>query len=226
MQENIHNFNGNPESVTLMGLSAGAVLVHLLALSNKTEGLFHRYILHSGTALCPWGYRYKKPYRQNCLELARLVGCLPNATASNEMIAVADSEEKNRQSGDVYNASGDDETEKDEEMMKCMRTVNTSKMLEMAQEIVSIRDHIAIFCAYLFNLSYCDSFRYLFVSKKKTITFLTPTLEEESDDAIVTMNPFKVVRDGLFRDIPAIVEIVQDEGLTSMCKTFIYCSFS
>lgn len=52
-----------------------------------------------------------------------------------------------------------------------------------------------------------------------------PTLEEESEEAIVTVNPFKLMKDGLFRDIPAIMQVVKDEGLiVSLGKTFIiYC---
>lgn len=53
----------------------------------------------------------------------------------------------------------------------------------------------------------------------------TPTLEEESEDAVVTMHPFKVMKDGLFRDLPALILVTKNEGLiVSQRKTFItYC---
>lgn len=53
----------------------------------------------------------------------------------------------------------------------------------------------------------------------------SPTLEEESEDAIVTIHPFKAIKDRLFRDIPAIILVVKDEGLVkTLGKTFIiYC---
>ncbi|CAN9499150.1 unnamed protein product [Ophioblennius macclurei] len=46
----IHNFGGNPDSVTIFGESAGGVSVSLLLLSPLSDGLFHRAIAESGTA--------------------------------------------------------------------------------------------------------------------------------------------------------------------------------
>ncbi|XP_017480526.1 PREDICTED: esterase B1-like [Rhagoletis zephyria] len=54
IQENIANFNGDPNNVTLFGESAGAASTHLLMLAPKAQGLFHKAILQSGSALCPW----------------------------------------------------------------------------------------------------------------------------------------------------------------------------
>ena len=56
VQENIANFGGNPNSVTLFGESAGALSVAMHLLTPKSNGLFHRAIMQSGTALAPsWG---------------------------------------------------------------------------------------------------------------------------------------------------------------------------
>ncbi|XP_034443060.1 fatty acyl-CoA hydrolase precursor, medium chain-like isoform X2 [Hippoglossus hippoglossus] len=49
-QQHIHNFGGDPDSVTIVGESAGGVSVSLLLLSPLTEGLLHRGIAESGTA--------------------------------------------------------------------------------------------------------------------------------------------------------------------------------
>ncbi|XP_075164678.1 esterase B1-like [Haematobia irritans] len=54
IKENIHNFNGDPDNITLFGQSAGAGSAHLMTLLPQTKGLFHKVILHSGSALCPW----------------------------------------------------------------------------------------------------------------------------------------------------------------------------
>ncbi|XP_011295279.1 esterase B1 [Musca domestica] len=56
IKENIHNFNGDPNNITLFGQSAGASSVHLLTLTEQTKGLFHKVILHSGSVYCPWAY--------------------------------------------------------------------------------------------------------------------------------------------------------------------------
>lgn len=42
LQENIHRFDGDPTSVTLMGESSGASSVHWHMLSPQSRGLFHR----------------------------------------------------------------------------------------------------------------------------------------------------------------------------------------
>jgi len=54
VKDNIHYFNGDPNNITLFGESAGGSSAHNLMLSEKSEGLFHKAILQSGTAFCPW----------------------------------------------------------------------------------------------------------------------------------------------------------------------------
>ncbi|XP_059192084.1 cocaine esterase-like [Centropristis striata] len=50
IQQHIHNFGGDPGSVTIFGESAGGVSVSLLLLSRLSDGLFHYAIAESGTA--------------------------------------------------------------------------------------------------------------------------------------------------------------------------------
>ncbi|GJQ87338.1 Est-6 [Trypoxylus dichotomus] len=54
VKRNIEKFGGNKDSVTLIGLSAGAASVHLHYFSQMSKGLFHRGFSHSGVALNPW----------------------------------------------------------------------------------------------------------------------------------------------------------------------------
>lgn len=49
-----------------------------------------------------------------------------------------------------------------------------------------------------------------------------PTLEDDSEDAILTMHPWKIIKDGLFRDIPAIIQVTKDEGLVKAFGNFRY----
>uniref|UniRef100_A0A915I8A9 Carboxylesterase type B domain-containing protein n=1 Tax=Romanomermis culicivorax TaxID=13658 RepID=A0A915I8A9_ROMCU len=51
IRANIRSFNGDPNSVTVAGDSAGAVSASILAISPLAKGLFHRIILKSGSAL-------------------------------------------------------------------------------------------------------------------------------------------------------------------------------
>lgn len=67
VKTNIQRFGGDPDSITVAGNSAGAVLVHYLLLSTKTNGLFKQAILISGSAIA---YRSlaRHPY-ENALAL-------------------------------------------------------------------------------------------------------------------------------------------------------------
>ncbi|CAL8094811.1 unnamed protein product [Orchesella dallaii] len=55
IKENILNFGGDPENITLMGYEAGAACIHFLMSSPAvTPGLFHRSILIAGSSYAPW----------------------------------------------------------------------------------------------------------------------------------------------------------------------------
>ncbi len=53
VQKNIASFGGDPENVTIMGQSAGAMSVQQLCLSPLTDGLFHRAVMSSGGGVSP-----------------------------------------------------------------------------------------------------------------------------------------------------------------------------
>ncbi len=56
MKENVHQFGGNPEMVTIFGESAGSMSVAALVLSPISRNLFKRAILQSGV---DFGYKGK-----------------------------------------------------------------------------------------------------------------------------------------------------------------------
>ncbi|MFT6433640.1 MAG: para-nitrobenzyl esterase [Candidatus Azotimanducaceae bacterium] len=51
--ENVHAFGGDPENVTIFGVSAGGQAINLLMTSPRARGLFHRAIAQSGYATWP-----------------------------------------------------------------------------------------------------------------------------------------------------------------------------
>ncbi|XP_038219763.1 esterase FE4-like [Zerene cesonia] len=73
VQNNISNFGGDPDNVTIFGESAGAASVSAHLVSPMTKGLFKRAIMQSGTSLCPWVQTYGA--RDRAILLARELGC-------------------------------------------------------------------------------------------------------------------------------------------------------
>ncbi|KAF6203528.1 hypothetical protein GE061_001860 [Apolygus lucorum] len=81
INKHIAAFGGNPNSITITGISAGGASVHYHLLSPLSKGLFHKAIANSGAVLNPWALT-KKP-REKALVIANAVGC-----ASNDSILI------------------------------------------------------------------------------------------------------------------------------------------
>ena len=54
VNDHIAFFGGDPQTITIGGESAGGLSVALHMLSPKSQGLFHRAIIQSGGAICPF----------------------------------------------------------------------------------------------------------------------------------------------------------------------------
>ncbi|XP_032670314.1 esterase E4-like isoform X2 [Odontomachus brunneus] len=72
IKENIKSFGGDPDNITVFGCGTGAISAHLLMISPLSKDLFHKAILQSGVALCPWAIRKQQP---EAFKLALLLGC-------------------------------------------------------------------------------------------------------------------------------------------------------
>ncbi|XP_048005973.1 uncharacterized protein LOC125241499 [Leguminivora glycinivorella] len=77
IKDNIEDLNGDPSSVTLMGHGTGAACVSFLMLSPISNGLFHRAILMSGSALSDRALT--KDPTQYTLQVAQSLGCNPTS---------------------------------------------------------------------------------------------------------------------------------------------------
>ncbi|XP_046587078.1 esterase E4 isoform X2 [Neodiprion lecontei] len=82
VQRNIRYFHGDHDRVTLFGHSSGSACVHLLTLSKLTIGLFHKFIMQSGSGLAQWAYRPRAVYAKRAFELGDYVGCLNDTSDS------------------------------------------------------------------------------------------------------------------------------------------------
>ncbi|XP_066154402.1 esterase FE4-like isoform X2 [Euwallacea fornicatus] len=69
VKENISKFNGDPDNVTIFGISAGGSSVHFHLISDKSKGLFHKAIAQSGSVFNPWAWG-----QRNSLLLAEKLG--------------------------------------------------------------------------------------------------------------------------------------------------------
>ncbi|XP_014290281.1 esterase FE4 [Halyomorpha halys] len=76
IQKNIAAFGGNPNSVTIGGLSAGGASCHYHLLSPLSKGLFHRAICMSGVALNPWSLA--ENLKEKTMVIATDLGCPVN----------------------------------------------------------------------------------------------------------------------------------------------------
>ncbi len=75
IKDNIAEFGGNPDNITIFGESAGAASVSLHLLSPLSRNLFSQAIMQSASATVPWGVITKEESILRGLRLAEIVNC-------------------------------------------------------------------------------------------------------------------------------------------------------
>ena len=83
VRDNIDAFGGNPNDVTIIGPSGGAVAVHSLVVSPAASGLFHKAIATSGSLFNSWAFN--RDPRQNVLKLTEKLQL--QVTSSQDTVA-------------------------------------------------------------------------------------------------------------------------------------------
>ncbi|KAL1140510.1 hypothetical protein AAG570_000440 [Ranatra chinensis] len=73
IKDNVQAFGGDPQRISLTGLSAGGTSVHYHMLSNKSKGIFRNAMALSGTALNPWSQA--DGARSKAFRIGRELGC-------------------------------------------------------------------------------------------------------------------------------------------------------
>ncbi|CAH1638812.1 unnamed protein product [Spodoptera littoralis] len=71
VQENIADFGGNKDDVTIFGIGAGAASVEYHVISPLSTGLFHKAIMQSGSVLNPWAIETSNKIKDLAFKLAR-----------------------------------------------------------------------------------------------------------------------------------------------------------
>ena len=74
-KENINSFGGDPDKITIFGLSAGGASVGIHLLSPLSQNLFHRAIFESGVDLSPWAFATTRVAKSRTVKLAKKIGC-------------------------------------------------------------------------------------------------------------------------------------------------------
>ena len=72
VKENISQFNGDADNITIFGESAGAASVHLQVLNETSRKYFHKAIIQSGSVLCDWVMQYNAEEKTKLL--AKTIG--------------------------------------------------------------------------------------------------------------------------------------------------------
>uniref|UniRef100_A0A183BT20 Carboxylic ester hydrolase n=1 Tax=Globodera pallida TaxID=36090 RepID=A0A183BT20_GLOPA len=78
ISENIAQFGGNPQDITLFGESSGAASASFLGLSPHSQGLFHKSIQASGSSMTAWAYN-RRVIRETA-KLAKVLQCEGNGS--------------------------------------------------------------------------------------------------------------------------------------------------
>ncbi|KAL0822711.1 hypothetical protein ABMA28_004730 [Loxostege sticticalis] len=87
VRENIGQFGGDKNNVTIMGLSAGSASVEYLILSPTAKGLFHKAILQSGTAINHWAMNFQPlDLARELLKILDYKGSLNDKKAMHEFL--------------------------------------------------------------------------------------------------------------------------------------------
>ena len=107
INENIANFGGDPNSVTLIGQSAGGISIGLHMMSPETKHLFKRAIFQSGSPML-LNQVYSRG-QKTAEEFAQKIGCLPEGT-------------------DLYDAT--------DMIVKCIDNQKLKKISDVQQEMV------------------------------------------------------------------------------------------
>ncbi|KAM3920536.1 cholinesterase-like [Leptodactylus fuscus] len=75
VHENIAAFGGNPDSITIFGVSAGGASVGYHVISPGSHSYFNRAILQSGAPTANWAFNSHERSRRLSIQLAKLLNC-------------------------------------------------------------------------------------------------------------------------------------------------------
>lgn len=88
IKDNIKNFGGNPDLVTIFGISSGSVCVDLHVLSDLSKGLFHRSIAMSGSIFNSWGFSTPEEAEEQAFALGTLLNNNKTPNSTDDLLQI------------------------------------------------------------------------------------------------------------------------------------------
>ncbi|XP_031622209.1 esterase FE4-like [Contarinia nasturtii] len=88
VKNNIKNFGGDPERVTIIGHSSGSICVDLHIVSDLSKGLFHRSIAVSGSILSSWGMSTPEEARERAFKLGSLLNNNQSLSNVDDLVSI------------------------------------------------------------------------------------------------------------------------------------------
>lgn len=86
VRNNIAQFGGDPERITLGGHSVGSISATAHAISERSRGLFRQIIAISGTICNSWGYHNQMQAELTAFKLGQLLNNNVPVTDTDELI--------------------------------------------------------------------------------------------------------------------------------------------
>ncbi|XP_026486244.2 carboxylic ester hydrolase-like [Vanessa tameamea] len=99
IKNNIAQFGGDPENITIFGESAGGASVTYHMISPIAEGLFQKAIAQSGTFLADWAFQDNA--KENAFKIGKYLG--NNTNDPYELLELLQSVPSNKLAGITYN---------------------------------------------------------------------------------------------------------------------------
>ncbi|CAG2057130.1 unnamed protein product [Timema podura] len=197
VQQNIAQFGGDPDNVTIFGESAGSACVHYHLLSPMSKGLFHRAIAQSGSVLNPWAFIESS--RTRAFRLGELLGCKTD-----------DAEELVRFLRSVPAKS----------IVEAQENILTLEEKPPPVHLTEIRTSISPFSEVELNTTsalanYATEAGYDEKTDGLVFPFL-PEVESEGPQNFLPKKPLELIKAGSIHEVPLIMGMNSHEGLVAL----------